>query len=116
MEKKRVYKKNSKITIVTEEEYRENGKPINKEKILAKDIWSYYRHLSAKEYTKFNQIKGTYNIESLFIINWRPGIKSGMKIYYKGDLYRIESIDDYEGKRCDLKIYASRYDIQETKR
>jgi SPP1 family predicted phage head-tail adaptor len=68
------------------------------------NIWAYYRHMSAKEFYAARQV----NVEEtvIFIINWRNDVNTAMRIEYKGRQYEITRIDDFEGYKQDLKIYA----------
>lgn len=68
------------------------------------NIWAYYRSLSGKEFFA----AGTTNskVEVLFQIAWHKDIKTYHKIRYKGKDYYITRIDDFEGNKNDLKIYA----------
>ena len=69
-------------------------------------VWAYYRHLSGDEYFAANaqQVKE----EVLFIVNWRAGLTTAHVVRYKGALWDITRIDNYEGRREDLKLYCKR--------
>ena len=68
------------------------------------NIWAYYRQTSGKEY--FAAAAVNAREEAIFIINWRNDIATNMEIEYKGQSYNITRIDDFEGYKKDLKIYA----------
>lgn len=68
------------------------------------NIWAYYRHASANEI--YGAATTNYRVEVIFQIAWRDDINSYMQIRYKGKDYRITRIDDFEGNKTDLKIYA----------
>ena len=68
------------------------------------NIWAYYRQASANEI--YGAASVNYKVEAVFEINWRNDINTTMKILYKGKKYNITRIDDYEGYKQDLKIYA----------
>lgn len=104
MQRKR---KDKKITILDcVSEVNDYGELIEEWKPKFKDIWSHYRHLSGKEI--FSSAAVREKIEVVFEINWRDGIDTFMKILYNGEEYQITDIDDFEGKKTDLKIYAYR--------
>lgn len=69
-----------------------------------KYLWAYYRHMSQKELSESQAT--VYLAEILFVINWRPDVRTGYRIVYKGINYTIANVDDYEGRKQDLKIYA----------
>lgn len=73
--------------------------------IYVNNIWAYYRQLSAKEYHAAGQ--AGYKEDVLFRINWRNDIDNTMTIEYKGRKYNITRIDDFEGYKKDLVIYAT---------
>lgn len=68
------------------------------------NIWAYYRQASANEF--FGAAANQYKVEAIFDINWRNDIDTSMKIVYKGKTYNITRIDDYEGYKGDIRIYA----------
>lgn len=68
------------------------------------NIWAYYRHISGKEF--FQAAKLNTKSECIFEINWRKDINTSMRIKYRDELYEICQIDDFEGYKKDLKIYA----------
>lgn len=107
-------RKNTRIKIIEYEEgTNEYGDIILKEK-NERDVWAYYRHISAKEASTF-RVDSSFKVTALFIVSFRVKVDSTMKILYKGDEYRITHIDDYEGFRNDIKIYAYKVGIQENK-
>ena len=44
--------------------------------------------------------------ECLFIINYRDDITTDMEVEFKGKYYDITRIDNFEGYKSDLSIYA----------
>lgn len=72
------------------------------------NVWAYYRHVTGKEY--YNSLMVKAKEEALFIINWRDDIDTAMKIKFRDKLYNITRIDDFEGYKKDLKIYAYKID------
>lgn len=67
-------------------------------------FWAYYRHMSEREIS--TATLEAYRTDALFIVNWRSDIRTGYRIVYKGINYSIVNVDDYEGRKQDLKIYA----------
>lgn len=101
-------RKDKKITIVkTVTGQDEDGfEDDDKEIIVYKDIWAYYRHISGKEF--YAARSTNTKVEVIFIINYRKDIDETMQIIYKDKKYYITQIDDFEDKKTDLKIYAYR--------
>ncbi len=73
------------------------------------NIWAYYRQASADEF--FDALAINYKVEAVFEINWRNDLDINMLILFRGKTYRITRIDDFEGSKNDLKIYA--YNLNE---
>ncbi|MDP4153278.1 MAG: phage head closure protein [Bacillota bacterium] len=69
-----------------------------------KYLWAYYRHMSETETTA--ALATVAIAEVLFAVNWLPDITTAMRIVYKDITYQIVRIDDFEGRKEDLKIYA----------
>jgi SPP1 family predicted phage head-tail adaptor len=67
-------------------------------------LWAYYRHLSGNEIFAAAQV--AHIEEVLFVINWRNDVKPGQKILYNNNEYEITRVDDFEGYKKDLKLYA----------
>lgn len=63
-------------------------------------LWAYYRQLSGKEFYASKAVQ--HYEECLFIINYRDD----MEIEYSGKYYDITRIDDFEGYKSDISIYA----------
>ncbi|MCI1478971.1 MAG: phage head closure protein [Clostridium beijerinckii] len=102
------YRKDKKISIIgLTVGYDDIGNPIETEVPVpgCENIWAYYRHLSGTEYFGV-AIEVNTKVEVIFQINWRTGIDTTMKILYNKEKYSITQIDDFEGKKSDLKIYA----------
>lgn len=68
------------------------------------NIWAYYRQSSAQEF--FSAAALNYKVEAIFEINWRDDIDTTMKILFRGKEYNITRIDNFEGNKQDLRIYA----------
>lgn len=101
------YKKDKKISIVERKEIIEEGmpgRPVTKPIPGGANIWAYYRHASASEVN--NAGLAGHKVEAIFRINWRDDINTKMRIQYKDNDYKITRIDDYEGYKNDLTIYA----------
>lgn len=99
--------KDKKITIIGQVEYEtELGSTGFRDEPIpgGSNIWAYYRQLSMKEKSLLGTIENT--AEVLFVINWRNDIDETMKVEYKGIVYEITRIDDFEGYKNDLKVYC----------
>lgn len=99
--------KDKKVTIMYfTNEKDEDGYPIEKYIPLpgGENIWAYYRHASAKEFYAAHTTN--IKVEVIFEIAWRNDIDTYMQIKYKGKDYDITRIDDFEGYKRDLRIYA----------
>lgn len=68
------------------------------------NIWAYVRHASGSEY--YGAAGVQQKVEMIFEINWRDDITPKNWIVYKGKEYNITRIDDYEGYKDTLRIYA----------
>ena len=69
-------------------------------------VWAYYRQLSGKEYYAANA--ENVQEEIMFQINYRNDLTTRHVIRYRGELWDITRIDDYEGRKEDLKVYCKR--------
>lgn len=102
------YLKDKKITILEETE---SGLMPNDNKWQpiehGKNIWAYYRQASAKEVNE-STMAGT-EVEAVFRINWRDNVKESHRIKFRGDEYKIIRVDDFEGYKRDLTIYAKHH-------
>jgi SPP1 family predicted phage head-tail adaptor len=68
-------------------------------------VWAYYRHLSGKEIFT----AGAYypSEEVLFVINYRGDISTYDVIRFRGRIYDIKRIDDFEGRKGgEISVYA----------
>lgn len=68
------------------------------------NIWAYYRQASAEEF--FGAATTNYKVEAIFEISWRNDLHNSMTILFRGKEYSITRIDDFEGHKENLKIYA----------
>lgn len=78
---------------------------IKKTVIYAENIWVYYRQASAKESFEAGQVG--YKVDAVFRINWRDDLDTTMTIGFRGKEYTITRIDDFEGYKNDLVLYAT---------
>lgn len=103
-----VHIKDKKISIIAYQEIVDDaGDVIEGEAPLYENIWAYYRQASGNEIYLAAQVQT--KIEVVFEISWKPDIDTNMKVRYKGQDYNITRIDDFEGGKNDLKIYAYKY-------
>lgn len=104
--------KDKKIMIVVEVNgYDENGfqvsgyMPIDN---LGKK-WAYYKQLSASLFFASNQTN--VKEDCFFRVNYhsylKPNKAEKLHIIYNGLLYQVTRIDDYEGYKGDISLYAS---------
>ncbi|MBM7650531.1 SPP1 family predicted phage head-tail adaptor [Bacillus ectoiniformans] len=104
----KTFKKDKKITIVETVIIKdEDGFATEVTRPVAgcENIWAYYRQASADEF--YSAATTNYKIEVVFKISWRQELQpEGLKILFKGKKYAITRIDDYEGYKKDLTIYA----------
>lgn len=97
--------KNKKISILHYVEGTDDdGFPVQQWEPLAENIWAYYRSASGNEFYAAAEVQ--QKVEAIFQINYRDDIDASMKILYKDKEYNITRIDDFEGNKTDLKIYA----------
>ncbi len=99
--------KDKKITIMhTVTEKNEWGDPVEKTMPIpgGENIWAYVRHASGQEF--FMALQVLHRVEMIFEINWRDDIEPTHWIEYKGKRYDITRIDDFEGYKDTLRIYA----------
>lgn len=101
------YIKDKKITILTTRTgYDELANPITEVEPLenGENIWAYYRQASADEFHGAAMVN--YKVEAIFKIAWRNDLHNSMTIVFRGKEYAITRIDDFEGYKEDLTIYA----------
>jgi len=65
-------------------------------------LWAHFRSISGREF--FASQTANYEETAVFTVNWRKGIKPGMYVYFKGEVYRIIYIDRLEGYKADIKL------------
>ena len=84
----------------------ENGYPEETLQPICPPVWAYYRHLSGKEYYAANA--ENVQEEVMFQIGWRDDLTTRHVIRYRGILWDITRIDDFEGRKEDLRVYCKR--------
>ncbi|WP_067925434.1 phage head closure protein [Alicyclobacillus shizuokensis] len=67
-------------------------------------LWAYYRQTSASEFYEAAAVN--VQIDAMFEIAWRNDLDETMRICFHGKEYTITRIDDFEGYRDTLRIYA----------
>ena len=84
----------------------DSGFPIETEVPIpgGENIWAYYRQASANEF--YGAATTNYKVEAIFRIRWRKNIDNTMTILFRGKKYGITRIDDFEGNKQDITIYA----------
>lgn len=99
--------RDKKIDIVKPvKEYDDYGESIDELQTIAANIWAYYRQVSGNEF--FSALTANTKVDALFNIAYRKDIDTTCKIRFRGKLYDITRIDDYEGYKKTLTIYATR--------
>lgn len=104
-------RKNKKITILERiakqneiGDFESIYKPIEE----LENIWAYYRHLSGKEIFVAGAERS--KVEAIFVVNWKEKLIKispvNIKILYNKAEYEVTQIDDFEGGKTDIKIYA----------
>ena len=73
---------------------------------IAPPVWAYFRHLSGKEIYAAQSVQAVEEVQ--FVINWRKDITTRHVVRYGGVLYDITRVDDFQGYRADLTVYAKR--------
>jgi SPP1 family predicted phage head-tail adaptor len=73
---------------------------------IAPPLWAYYRQLSGKEIFAAQTVQATEDV--LFVVNWREGLTARHVIRFRGELYNITRVDDFQGYKGDLTVYAKR--------
>ena len=69
-------------------------------------VRAYFHYLSGKEI--FAAATINYKGEVLFQINYWTDLSTAHVIRYNGVLYDITRIDNFEGRKEDLKLYCAR--------
>ena len=97
--------KDKKINILKQKKGSDDyGEPIDELVTIADNIWAYYRQLSGREIYAAQTVNAQEEV--LFEIGWRNDIDTTVKIQYRGDIYNVTRIDDFEGYKNDLKVFA----------
>ena len=106
---KNYHLKDKKITILKNTNKRdEYGEIINELTPVYENIWAYYRQASGNE--MYLALQTNTRIEAIFEIEWIKSLESNMVIRYMGQDYSISRIDDYEGGKNSLRMYAYKYE------
>lgn len=99
------YLKDKKISIMTKNSTSPEPNPEPKPIDGGKNIWAYYRQASGDEY--YRASLAGYEVDAIFRINWRDNVKPTLTIRFRGEDYKITRVDDFEGYKKDLTIYAT---------
>ena len=67
-------------------------------------VWAYYRQLSGKEIYAAATVQAVEEV--LFVVNWRTDITVRHVVRFRGVLYDITRVDDFQGYRGDVGVYA----------
>lgn len=107
-----VYLKDKKLSLLTQKGVSDEDDTSGLKYEVAEDggnLWAYYRHASMAERESLD-IALDKEVNSVFRINWRDDITTDWRILYEGKEYEIVEIDNHEGYKNDLKIYAKTYE------
>jgi len=66
--------------------------------------WAYYRQMSGDEV--FRQRRIWEDVDVMFIVNWWDDYRRIRYVHYNDRYYNVTRIDDFEGYKKDLTIYA----------
>jgi SPP1 family predicted phage head-tail adaptor len=69
-------------------------------------VWAYYRQLSGKEIHAVASVQAVEEVS--FVINDRADITTRHFIRFRGVEYDITRVDDFQGYKGDLRVYAKR--------
>ncbi len=107
---KRSRLKDKKVNLVRKTTVKETPYPHEYYKIVegGGNIWAYYRAASQLEISYAETTAQA--ITSIFFLNWRSDIRNDDFIEYKGNFYKIEFLDDFEGYKEDIKVTAKAID------
>ena len=107
--KQMAYHFNNRISIIgITEEINDEGGFEEVEAEIAKP-WADIKTMRASEFEAMGFT--VTNVPIRFIIRYRKGIELDHKIKYNGDLYKIESIENDDGKNHTLTIFANRNEM-----
>ncbi|MDW4255447.1 phage head closure protein [Staphylococcus saprophyticus] len=103
------YHFNNRISIIgITEEMNDEGGFEEVEAEIAKP-WADIKTMRASEFETMGFT--VTNVPIRFIIRYRKGIELDHKIKYNGDMYKIESIENDDGKNHTLTIFANRNEM-----
>ena len=72
-----------------------------------KTVWAYYRQTSGREIALSGSSLDEQQEDAVFTINYYDWLNdTGYRLSYKGRVYNISRIDEYNGERRELDIYA----------
>ena len=84
----------------------ENSMPVTKYRpIHPSGVWAYVRDMSTEERISA-QLVGSKE-EAVFAVNWRPDVKLPLCVAFRGQWYKVERIDAFEGYKSDLRLFVS---------
>lgn len=70
-------------------------------------FWAYFRQMSTQEIYEARAM--TQKEEAIFTINHHESVKVYDLVLFRGTYYKVNRIDEYEGNRDDMKLYAATY-------
>lgn len=99
--------------IVTDRSNRGFERKVKKPVTKTERVWAYVRQLTEKE--KFAGKAAGIEQSILFKINYCPSIRIGQYIDFKGEYFRIVSVDKFEFNKRDLPLRAIECELPEVK-
>lgn len=68
-------------------------------------LWACYRSLSGKEL--YGAAIAKFTEEVSFTVNWRDDIPLGSRIVFRGKVYQVNRVDDFEGYRKYIRLFCN---------
>lgn len=84
----------------------ENGYAVTTLQAICPPVWAYFRHLSGKEVSQ--RRRSITRKKSCSKSTTERTYRPAHVIRYNGVLYDITRIDNFEGRKEDLKLYCAR--------
>ena len=72
-------------------------------------VWAYYRHLTGREMYTNNTTIPRENV--MFVINWRRDISTRNVVRFRGELFDIVRVDDFQGYKSDIVLYCKNREV-----
>lgn len=103
------YHFNNRIEILGVESVINDEGGVDEEEVTIFKPWADIKTMRASEFEAMGF--SVTKVPIRFIIRYRKGIELDHKIKYNGDMYKIESIENDDGKNYTLTIFANRNEM-----